>query len=278
MPFPSASGVTLDPSTGMMSFTPTAVCLYFLVIRVDEYRQGVHIGFVDRNLQINVTALCNAVQPAFANLQPITLPGGLTADGITASAGDTVIRLFFSQQMQCGSAVPDDIRLTGPAGLPNPVVDILPLHCTNGNTDSMDVCLLEGLKPGVSWLYTKKGFDGNTLLSECGEEMAEFDSVAIWVPGVATGIGKVPQGDMILRVDPNPSDGRFRTRYLLPPGKAGLLAVYDPEMRKVVEVRLPEGSREQRIELPDAPDGLYRVMLTSEGNRATQNVAVMHGD
>jgi hypothetical protein len=247
-----------------------------MAIQVDEYRNGKLIGFVRRNLQINVVANCNALPPGFANLQAVPLPGGGTGAGIAATAGDTVVRLYFTQKMQCGSAVPDDLRLTGPDGLPNPVVDIIPLNCLNGITDSMDVRFLNGLEPGMSFLYSKKGVDGNTLAAECGDELAEHDTILIWVPDTITGVGSGAQaGNLNFQVEPNPASGWLWIRYVLDESRPGTFGLYDLELRKVLEVQLPRGSSELRIRLPEGLQGHYHVVLTSGTRRAAQKLTVL---
>ncbi len=180
-PFASQNGINFNTQTGMLTFIPTTQGVFNIAIQVDEYRNGIQIGYIRRDLQVNVVAACNNITPQFTNLTTITLPGGGTVDGITANCGDTVVRLFFTQKMQCGSIVPNDFRVTEPSGFPNPVIAANPFNCANGISDTVDVSLLNGLKAGISWIYTKVGNDGNTLITECGVEMAEFDSIPIYV-------------------------------------------------------------------------------------------------
>jgi gliding motility-associated-like protein len=73
-----------------------------------------------------------------------------------------------------------------PQGLPNPVLSATPVNCINGQTDSILVTFFYPLTAGITYAYTKEGFDGNTFLSECGVEVPEFDSLAFNVvdPGI----------------------------------------------------------------------------------------------
>ncbi len=176
-PFPTANGITIDPGTGIMQFQPTQCCVYNICVQVDEYRNGVKIGFIRRDLQVNVVCNCTATPPQFTNLIP--LPNSM--QGILANCGDTVVRVYFTQKMQCGSVNVLDLRVTEASGFPNPVTNIVPLGCVNGLSDTMDVYLFNKLKAGLNWIYTKIGNDGNTLITECGIEMMEHDSIPIWV-------------------------------------------------------------------------------------------------
>jgi gliding motility-associated-like protein len=80
--------------------------------------------------------------------------------------------------IQCGSIVPTDIRILTPQGNLNPVISATPVNCVNGVTDSILVTFYYPLTAGTTFAFTKVGFDNNTFLSECGVQMAEFDSIA----------------------------------------------------------------------------------------------------
>ena len=181
-PFPTANGISFNTQTGLMQFMPTTQCVYNIAIQVDEYRNGIKIGFIRRDLQVNVVQNCTNITPNFTNLTSITLPGGGTIDGILANCGDTVVRVYFSQKNTVADqSCQTTSRIIEPSGWPNPVTAANPLACTSGISDSIDVHILNGLKAGISYLFTKVGNDGNTLITECGVEMAEFDSIPIYV-------------------------------------------------------------------------------------------------
>jgi len=59
-PLTTASGtVTFDPATGQMTFTPSAVLVTVVAIRVDEYRSGQLIGSTMRDMQLAVLSCTN---------------------------------------------------------------------------------------------------------------------------------------------------------------------------------------------------------------------------
>ncbi|MEM6725629.1 MAG: hypothetical protein AAF598_16425, partial [Bacteroidota bacterium] len=63
-PLTTASGVTIDPVTGQISFTPTVAQIGVLCVLVEEYRGGVLIGSVVRDLQYTVVNCANNLPTA----------------------------------------------------------------------------------------------------------------------------------------------------------------------------------------------------------------------
>lgn len=194
-PLASSIPITIDPLTGVVNFKPSVVQVAVMAILVEEYRNGVKIGSVKRDIQINIVPACNPIIPSFVNS---TLTGGSatgsTGGGIiqtTCGGNEYTIIVPFDTVFQCGSAVPTDFRVITPVGIPNPVVNVTPINCTNGLTDSLLITLLNPLVSGTTYLYIKTGFDGNTLLSECGSQIPELadtvqyvvlDSNIVWYP------------------------------------------------------------------------------------------------
>jgi len=176
-------GVSIDPQTGTVSFTPTMIEVGVIAVLCEEFRNGVKIGHVQRDIQINIVGGCIGSAPVFTTP---TDPQGNPAQYYTAACADTTFILVLDNLVQCGSIVPTDIRVVTPQGVPNPVLNATPINCTNGQTDSILVTVFYPLTAGVTYAFTKTGFDGNTFLSECGVEMPEFDSLGYEVidPGI----------------------------------------------------------------------------------------------
>lgn len=176
-PLASSIPITINSSTGVLNFIPSLVQVAVICVLVREYRNGLLIGQVKRDIQINIVPACNQIIPSFSN-------GVLTAGGgqLLANCNDYSVILPFDTNFQCGSAVPTDFRAVTPFGIPNPLVSVVPINCSNGQTDSLLVTFLNPLTVGETFVWVKRGFDGNTLLSECGAEIAEFaDTVRILV-------------------------------------------------------------------------------------------------
>lgn len=185
-PLASSIPITINSTTGVVNFIPSQVQVAVICVLVREYRNGVLIGQVKRDIQINIVAQCNQIFPSFVN-NILTAGGGQ----ILAGCNDNQIIIPFDTTFQCASAVPTDFRVIGPFGIPNPAVAVQPINCSNGETDSLLVTFLNPLSAGETYVWIKRGFDGNTLLSECGSEIPEFqDTVRILVndPSVWTPI------------------------------------------------------------------------------------------
>jgi gliding motility-associated-like protein len=168
---------TIDPDNGLIYFVPNTVQVGVFCVLVREFRNGILVGEVKRDIQINVIGQCNQIDPSFVDTVLTTASGA-----IPASCNDYQIILPFDTTFQCGSALPSDFRTINPLGVPNPVVAVQPINCSQGQTDSLLLTFLNPLTVGTTYLWVKQGFDGNTLLSECGSQMApEEDTVRIEV-------------------------------------------------------------------------------------------------
>jgi gliding motility-associated-like protein len=180
VPFDTQSGVVMDNVTGIVSFVPVTQQIGVMAILVKEYRNGVQIGEIRRDIQLNFTAACSINPPAIQTF-PVTL-GGVNYSGVGVQCGDSSLILTFpTNPVQCKSIEPlgTDFRILAPNGQANPAISATAINCSGGVTDSILIHFYYPLKYGVTYLWTKIGTDGNTLLSECGSAIAEYDTVPI---------------------------------------------------------------------------------------------------
>jgi hypothetical protein len=81
--------------------------------------------------------------------------------------------------------------------------------------------------------------------------------------------------DFKFNIYPNPSSGNFNITYLLPQNKEGKLEVFDITGKVVYEMRMPQWSTLQSINLPSyISNGLYNCVITSEGQRVSRKIAI----
>lgn len=176
-PLASSIPITINPTTGIINFIPSQVQVAVICVLVTEYRNGIMIGQVKRDIQINIVPTCNIFIP--------TINGGVLSGSngnLIANCNEYSVIIPFDVAFQCASAVPTDFRVINPLGIPNPLVSVTPINCSNGQSDSLMVTFLNPLTVGETYMWVKRGFDGNTLLSECGSEIPEFvDTVRILV-------------------------------------------------------------------------------------------------
>jgi gliding motility-associated-like protein len=52
-------GISIDPVTGLLTFTPTVIGSFVVVVMVEEFRNGILVGFVKRDIQFVVRSCVN---------------------------------------------------------------------------------------------------------------------------------------------------------------------------------------------------------------------------
>ncbi|MBK9318636.1 MAG: hypothetical protein IPM91_07285 [Bacteroidetes bacterium] len=136
----SSIPITIDPATGVVNlsllYNRAVIC-----VLVREYRNGVLIGQVERDIQINILAQCNQIFLLFVNCV-LTAGGGQIIASCKRLSGNYSSDTTF----QCASAVPYRFRIIGPFGIPNLAVAVQPINCSNGETDSLLVTFLNPLE------------------------------------------------------------------------------------------------------------------------------------
>ncbi|MEO8147972.1 MAG: T9SS type A sorting domain-containing protein [Bacteroidia bacterium] len=95
-PFAVSSAFTLNSATGAVSFTPNALQVGVVAIKVKEFRNGVLIGYVRRDMEIFVTNCNNNTLPVASGFN------GTTNNSISACAGQQI----------CAAIHTSDIDLT----------------------------------------------------------------------------------------------------------------------------------------------------------------------
>lgn len=87
---------------------------------------------------------------------------------------------------------------------------------------------------------------------------------------------EIAEHDFRFSVSPNPSNGNFKTMYLLPQNQKGKLEVFDMNGRKVYEMNLPQWSTMQFVSLPaSVASGVYNCVISSQGKRVNKKIAVI---
>ncbi len=76
-PLPTVSGLTLNPSTGNLTFTPNAISVSVICVKATEYRNGIAIGTVTRDIQVR-TLNCNNAPPVVSALPNVVVQPGQT--------------------------------------------------------------------------------------------------------------------------------------------------------------------------------------------------------
>ena len=186
----------MNPTTGLITFKPSAVEIDVMAVTVDEYRFDSNlyvwrkIGEVNRDMQIAIASACTPIAQAGVTLD-FTIPeiyqdpvNGLPT--VDHQCLDSTVTLKFAVKLDCSSISPDgtDFRLTKPDGQPLAIKELTAYCDNNFEASEMEVKLYKPLsKNGKYLLYSKVGNDGNTLLNKCGFPMDEFDTIQLNVTG-----------------------------------------------------------------------------------------------
>jgi hypothetical protein len=112
--------VNIDPNTGILTFTPTNVEVAYVCIRIDEYRNGVHIGYIKRDIVYHVIA-CTNTPPILSGIDSTTI------DSVSVCVGNSICfdiyavdtNLTDSVVLSLNSALPNSSFTTYPGPTDN---------------------------------------------------------------------------------------------------------------------------------------------------------------
>ncbi|MCX6290680.1 MAG: gliding motility-associated C-terminal domain-containing protein [Bacteroidetes bacterium] len=211
-PVSSVPPVSINPQTGVITFTPNVVQVGVMAVLVQEYRNGVLIGTIRRDMQVNIEAVCNFPP----ELSPSNINGVASGTNINANCNDSVLFVHLLVPVRCNTVASDgsDFRLLSPSGLPIPITAEIPLNCSAGLTDSIEIHLYPPnlSENGYYHLWSKVGTDGNTLLGDCGTAMMEYDTTTFLFNNCYTGIIDLQN------VTVNSPNNKIEVLWSMPPG------------------------------------------------------------
>jgi hypothetical protein len=168
-PVSSLSPITINPNTGLISFTPSVLNeVAVICMRVEEYRNGVKIGEVNRDIQIRMIDCSTTVPPV------VSCPGNIQTP-VNAMGCKATINYVVSTQDNC-----TQVLLTQIAGLPSGAA--FPLGTTtntfmatdaqgNADTCSFDVTVTSNLS-----VYA--GIDEQTFYGYSADQTVTHTAVA----------------------------------------------------------------------------------------------------
>ena len=172
--------ININPNNGNLSFFSTQPQTAVFVLKADEYRAGVLVGYVKIDVQVilGVGRYCDNVQPGFR------------FDTVSVACGtwnDTVMRVPLRSRVQCNTIARDasEFRLYDPTGQLIQLRSATPIACDNQDrTMDIDLLLTRPLdENGFYYLLTRNGSDGNTIGNQCQRFMSLFDTMVVEVRG-----------------------------------------------------------------------------------------------
>jgi len=185
-PLTTFSGsVSFDNATGQMCFTPIGEQQAVITVLIEEYRNGVLIGTTMRDLQVIVLDCTNDPPPV----------------QVSVPCGATYISLDILDPILCSSIATDgsDFTLSGPGG-PYTITSVVGVGCGT-STSQIQIYITPAVTMGLTYTLTiTTGSDGNTLLNDCGGEMADPTTlvfVAQPLPATIYGDSPICEGESV---------------------------------------------------------------------------------
>ena len=149
------SPLTIEPSSGVISFTPdTPAIISVMSILIEEYdSNGVLIGSIKNDMQVLINDSCTADTLNF--LGDTTAPTGIHP-AISAACLDLTITIFFDNPIQCETISLDgsDFYVTSPSGTNVPIDFIVPPICIGGLIDSLVLVLTDSMRFNGSYFIS----------------------------------------------------------------------------------------------------------------------------
>jgi gliding motility-associated-like protein len=158
-------GIILDPVTGLLVFTPTIIGGFVVVVKVEEYANGILIGHVKRDIQFIVRPCTN-------------IPPDLLAGEITNLTGNAVQTGPFAIEMCEGNtfsftAVYTDVDVADTLQLTSNISTVLP-------GSNVSISGTNPLTANISWTAPAGSSGQNSIFS------VNIDDAACPIPGIQT--------------------------------------------------------------------------------------------
>ncbi len=137
-PLSSSSPISINPNTGQLSFTPSAVQVAVVSIKAEEFRGGIKIGEVNRDVMITMVNCGANTPPVIAPLPNVIVPVGNTYC-VNVNATDNVAQTI-SLSAVSSIIPPATFTITSAgAGFTNGTFCFSPVAANRGNTYTVTI-------------------------------------------------------------------------------------------------------------------------------------------
>lgn len=185
-PFTSSTPVTIDPHTGIISFSPTQVEVCVIAILIEEWRVDTLTGIpyliseLHKDLQVVITASCDTSTQNWALQKPNNTIGYQIHD-----CADSTIAITTTHSFRCNSLSTDGsdfiIYKTDGSLLS---INSASTPCNDHGVYSKNILLHTAggfSENDTLYVVSKIGNDSNTLSNKCGYYLKQNDTVPILV-------------------------------------------------------------------------------------------------
>ncbi|AEV31956.1 hypothetical protein Oweho_0946 [Owenweeksia hongkongensis DSM 17368] len=264
-PMTTFGPMILNPITGDLNFTPAAVEVVTFKVNAFEYRftstgQPILIGESSRDVQLPITGNCGTPPQEWLAISKDTNAAPVL------KCNDSSVTVFLDQLIYTNSIATDGTDFS----LLNSVGDILPIisaeaKSLNGQSLKTNQIKLTLHQPimynDILQLKIRLGSDLNTLMSTCGYEIDEGDSLILKVEDCTTSISLDELNFNYFSTYPNPTNDLINFQYTKS-AKHVSLEVLDFTGRIVLQnnfIKLPEN-----ISVKHLPQGIYFIRISTK--------------
>lgn len=274
-PLSSSTGTILNPTNGLLRFTPTQNELVVVGITIEEWRKnnlGVYykIGETVRDFQINLTNSCDTNNfnwnPFFDSISSPTI----------LECGDSLIPIALTKSTFCGSlsANGSDFKLLKSNGDSLEIKSIRG-NCTDKYSDSIQLVLNDTLSQNDTlYLISRVGQDQNSLFNSCGFESRVGDTLMFRVQncGPLNNFalnGSLEQAEW--EIYPNPSSGTIKLNFNRMLG-VKQISIFNVQGQLVFQKT--SSSLEMEVDLSSLKTGIYFIQNESDSHRYSKKLLV----
>ena len=123
-PLSSLNGVSIDSTTGLIEFIPTTQQDVIICVKVEEYRNGIKIGEVIRDMQFSIKD-CQNTLPVLSGINGTANANGTTGNfNITACANTTIDFNMASFDPNIMGTLPQTLEISWSQNIPNAVLTV----------------------------------------------------------------------------------------------------------------------------------------------------------
>ena len=236
-PLPTNPPLTINNSTGVITGTPNLIGQFGLGIRVTEWRNGVPINSIRRDLTVSIVSNCSAIFSQPSNYNAFTASGFARFFCSAVDPNST-----YQWQENDGSSWKNIPNGTGYLGAQN---------------DTLEIGIVSN---------TMNGFEYRCIINGC-----EIDTSDIAILTVIDNIGLNDDKLSSVTLSPNPNSGLFSIQV----GQEHIGSSYqilDNRGRLIDKGIIRDFS--QDFDLSNKPKGVYRIQVSNDKALKTLNVVI----
>jgi len=254
---------SIDPNTGVISWTANTLGNFVCSILVEEYRNGVKIGHIHRDMQFIVTQAQSSSMPTFNNLSniPVNGAGYMQFDLLV---GNTFNYSFLASD----DDVNDQLYMYAYSpvfNMSSPATFSTQYTSGTNNIQGDFTWTPDATALGDPHLMTVRVLDG----------LFAFDITVFLDVTMNTSIGEQNMAT-VANVYPNPSNGTFHLNLNLPQAEQARIAIMDLQGRMVESYTRQLGSGQHVLGFqPNVAAGTYLLQVQTEaGVISTQKILI----